>query len=1326
MVQKMHKLPELTRRLLGLAANIGDRFDLQLVSYLVRSSPKESWDALKIAVNENAVFVIGEDSEWVGEVIDPDKLDVSFKFSHDRVQQAAYSLIDHQDFAALHLKIGQKLLEIYEKLPKLKFEENLLIIVDHLNFAEELITSPEERENLVKLNLQAAIRSKSTIAYSSALNYVKHGKEFLGASACDHYELNFQLSKLEAELEYLLGNFEIAEKLYDVILAGARSDMDKISIYFIMRYQYELQSRFIESIDIMRKGLSLLGVYFPEIDAESELQVMLNEEVAAIPINRNNRKPSELLSAPEVTDQKMLTIMNLLLCMWTPSFLASKQTIATLVSTRMANLCLKYGNSEYTSISYLNYSFFAGDLTGDYILGYELGRVGVALSDAYPNLALRCKTYFIFGTGANNWCNPMRSSSPYLEKAVEYAVQSGDLVYAGHASPEIVSNRFLQGAPLKEVFGLYNKYFEYLKKTHAPIYYYGMCTSQPVRDLLKNSEKVPDEDFLKIFEKFDLFMSAFYFGKMVTAFFLDDQEQLRKVTHKALELVPGQLRGTLFVPETKAIGALVYLNWATELETDEQRTWFDEASRLCEDLKIKANFCEANFKHKVLLIEAEMARVENKTELAIQLYDESIQSAHQYEFIQWEALALELYAKFWTSRKNRRFAQTCLQESEYLYQRWGAIAKVEKMKEQKNMTLGNLGNLSPSVKPDVKTTTIHEEQDIGATLDLESVSKVTIASTTEMDMNQLTTSMMSTIIENAGAQRGTLFQLENGQIKVQVECVPKQPEISVNSPNTLIDDWTGPKSLVQYVVRTQVAVVIDDAINGSQFSTDPYVLEFSCKSLLCIPFIIKREMKGILYLENNLVPNLFREKRLKTLNVLANQMLISMENAKFYEIQLKNAKEEEMRTVNALKDEEKYQRQRAEVAEKLKRKMENFVDMICHEIRNPLAGVFGNTDFIQTSAQRINTALSSGNLNMDDVKSTIVNEVGSILESCEAISKCSKHQRVVTDDVLNLSKLRGKIFELNMEPYSPQKVIKDVATMLEGQAKKKNIFLNLNLAGEDFIEGDAMRFSQVITNLVSNAIKFTSHGGVSIAMTTEDMNSELLIRISVQDSGIGLSPTDQAKLFKRFSQANSRTAQDYGGSGLGLYLCKKIIKLMNGSISITSQKGHGTTFYVSFCARKSIPPVFSPPTQQIITSPLSPHTIDPSVPLPSGKIVNVLVVEDNLLNQKMLARMLRAKNYTVTCADNGLQGYEQWLKDRPDLIFMDIQMPVMTGLESTLKIRKKEKDENWEPVVIVGLSGNAREEQVSTALDTGMNSYQVKPYTKEHIYAAIASYDTSP
>eukprot|EP00026_Physarum_polycephalum_P000093 Phypoly_transcript_00093.p1 GENE.Phypoly_transcript_00093~~Phypoly_transcript_00093.p1 ORF type:complete len:2228 (+),score=422.82 Phypoly_transcript_00093:105-6788(+) len=884
-----------------------------------------------------------------------------------------------------------------------------------------------------------------------------------------------------------------------------------------------------------------------------------------------------------------------------------------------------------------------------------------------------------------------------------------------------------------------------------------------------------------------------------------------------------------------------HLSYAEQLELVHKRLeYINECIGVLERL---ADSCECNFQHKLLLIKAECARVslilgstaifnrsrkgnqmkievekEGKKqdfEEAMELYEAAIQSARAHGFAQYEVLALELFALFWltaTSRPKEHVASGYLVEAIFVCERWGAPAKAQRIRSTYSAVLAAAGRyeFAASSRFPTNGNLNAKHQTITATqsmfsADLETVVQSSQAIANETDISRLIGTMIKVIVETSGAQRGSLFTTnESNQLLIsgeyngggksdkkgggkregggEVEGKEGEREeegesIVVYEDGRPFEDWVGPHTVVNFSRRTLKPILIPCANEDYQFGNDAYIVKNRVKSVLCMPIMVKNNLKGVLYLENNLFEGLFTKHRMDFLLVLTSQMAITLENTRFFNAQMKE-QIAKLKLEQLMYDEER-QRLRADAAEKYRLQLENFVDMICHEIRNPLNGILGNADLIFYHLECVEAMVvklkETTKETATDVQLSfereLIDQIEHIKVSAGSVQICAEHQKCITDDVLQLSKLRANKLVLSNNFFLPSDLIFTVVRMFSVQAQNKGLILEQYFPEGDQYDGmqiwtDGMRITQIISNIVSNAVKFTHKGYVKITVGieenlekereavilhnndeevmgdwiaskdideitnefgTEEVNGipvqSCFLKVKIEDTGIGMTEDEQARIFTRFSQANNRTSKEYGGSGLGLAICKILAKQMGGYLYVESKKGEGSTFHLSVHCKR--------PSNLIRTSSgkLKPPTLPGNEP-PKRRLsdenseIGILVVEDNTMNQLLLNRILKIKGYKVHMANNGLEGFETYktraLQNIPfHYILMDIQMPVMDGLESTIRIRNFEKEHESRPATIIGLSGNARDEYKEQALTAGMNYYITKPYHKEILFSLL-------
>eukprot|EP00027_Filamoeba_sp_ATCC50430_P007011 CAMPEP_0168559934 /NCGR_PEP_ID=MMETSP0413-20121227/10789_1 /TAXON_ID=136452 /ORGANISM="Filamoeba nolandi, Strain NC-AS-23-1" /LENGTH=534 /DNA_ID=CAMNT_0008591197 /DNA_START=206 /DNA_END=1807 /DNA_ORIENTATION=- len=416
----------------------------------------------------------------------------------------------------------------------------------------------------------------------------------------------------------------------------------------------------------------------------------------------------------------------------------------------------------------------------------------------------------------------------------------------------------------------------------------------------------------------------------------------------------------------------------------------------------------------------------------------------------------------------------------------------------------------------------------------------------------------------------------------------------------------------------------------------------------------------------------------------------------------------QLQTEEKLQAEKKLAEQniRVQMAEEYRARQEEFINTICHEIRNPMTGIYGNIDFLQQTGNSLRTLLEK----LPGQDQPLLNTaLDNLQEITREIEQCVKHQKAIIDDVLDLSKLEIGKFSLSHQPFRLKAVMEETSAIFAAPLYNKNLRLVMEVPSQEFwVKGDANRLKMVLVNLLANALKFTEQGNIFFKMQIKEVTPiHTSFCISVEDSGIGMTPEEVAQLFQPFARV---AAAEYEGSGLGLLISKRFVERMGGQISVTSQKGKGTIFSINLACETCAPEIKQ-------ASPVPQHATNA---IPSKRI---LVVEDNSVNQRILCRQLSQFGHVVDVASNGQEAVDKYSSAAYDLIFMDIEMPVMNGLEATKLIRKMEQTQEIPPKIpIVGLSAYAHIDSVKQAHQVGMDDYITKPYEKEKVQNAVVQW----
>ena len=859
MVGKLNRLPVETQKALQEFACLGNSAEMATLSIVHGTSEEEVhsdlWEAVRLE------FIV--------------RLEGSYKFVHDRVQEAAYSLIPEELRAEAHLRIGRLLAA---HTPPEKREEAIFEIVNQINRGAALITSRDEREQLAELNFIAGKRAKASTAYTSALKYLVAGAALLANDCWERrHEVVFALELYRAECEFLTGELAAAEERLAVLSSRASSTIERATVACLRMDLYTTLDQSDRAIHVCLDYLRHLGIEWAPHPTEEEARC----EYERIWSQLASRAIEEFIELPLMSDPASLATMDVLTKVLPPAGFTDANLVC-LVVCRMVDLSLASGNSDGSCVAYGWLGTIAGPRFGNYEAGFRFGRLGYELVEKRSLQRFQARTYTCFGSHIMPWAKHVRAGRDLVRRAFEAANRIGDLTVATYSCDALNTNLLAAGDPLPLVHREAENGLEFAQEARFSIVV-NVITAQLglIRTLRGLTPKFGSFDVGQFDELgFERHLASdpaalpecwYWIRKLQARFFAGDYASAVDASlraHRLLWTSPSHFE----MAEYHFYGALSRAASCDSAFPEQYQQHFDVLIAYHKQLEIWAENCPENFENRAALVAAEIARIEGRDREAARHYEQAIRSAHTNGFVHNEALANELAARFYRATGFEKIANVYLRDARYCYLRWGADGKVRQLDE-----------LYPHLREEEQapgpTTTIGTSVE---GLDLATVIKVSQAVSGEIVLEKLINTLMRTAIEHAGAERGLLILPQGVELQVEAEATTSGDSVTMHLRGASTASAALAESIVHYVVRTHESVILDDASAQNPFSADTYIRQQHARSILCLPLINQAKLIGVLYLENNLTPNVFTPTRIAVLKVLASQAAISLENTRLY------------------------------------------------------------------------------------------------------------------------------------------------------------------------------------------------------------------------------------------------------------------------------------------------------------------------------------------------------------------------------------------------------------------------------------------------------------
>ena len=861
LVGKVTRLPAKTQQALRQLAYLGNVATVAMLSTVLDAPEEQVHADLWPAVRQELV----------------ERLEDSYKFMHDRVQEAAYSLIQEPLRAHAHLRIGRLLAA---QTPPERREEVVFDIVGQLNRAAALITQWEERDQLAELNLIAGKRAKRSTAYASALTYLTVATTQLAEDRWERRrELIFALELERAECEFLTGQLLPAEERLAELSNRATTSVERAIVACLHMDVCTTLDQTGRAVTVGLDYLRHIGIeWFPHPKEEE-----VRREYERIWSLLADRTIEDLIDLPLMEDAASIATANVLTKMFAPAALTDTN-LESLTICKVVSLSLERGNCDASCYAYVQLARKTGSCFSDYHAGIRFGQLGCELVDRRGLKRFEAGTYFSFSLYVEPWTKHVRGCRDLLLRAFEAANRIGDLLYGVFTCGCLNSTLLFAGELLPEVQGEAEHGLALAEKAQfglaIDIIRTQLALIRTLRGFTPKFGCFDDEEFNELHIENHLSSNPalaaaacwYWIRKLQTRYIAGDYATAMAAALKAQQLVWTSM-SMLEEAEYHFYGALARAACYSDSGTaDEREQQLDALAVHHKQLQVWAENCPENFENRAALVAAEIARIECRELEAMRLYELAIRSARSNGFVHNEAIASEVAAHFYAARGFEKIAQAYVRSARYGYLRWGADGKIRQLDER-----------YPHLQQESDSTSFTDT--IGAPvaqLNVETVVRASQALSSEIVLPKLIETLMRLTVEHAGAERGLLTLLRDDEPRIEAEAITSHERAAVTVRRVAVTPSDLPQSALHYVMRTRERVLLDDASVENLYSQDEYVRRKHPRSVLCVPIVKQTKLVGALYLENNLTPRAFTADRVAVLELLAAQAAISLENAGLY------------------------------------------------------------------------------------------------------------------------------------------------------------------------------------------------------------------------------------------------------------------------------------------------------------------------------------------------------------------------------------------------------------------------------------------------------------
>ncbi len=1177
--QRIRTWPEATRSALAIASFLGNSFALSSIAVASEEPEPLLEQELRPALDARLLLPMERGQKPVFQLPGRNGSDPLYRFLHDRVQQAAYALIPEDQRASAHLTVGRRLIRQIAEGERNKYA---FLLADQFNAGRALLTEPEEKHELVRLNIMAGIKATGSVAFASAVSYFRIALDLLDNRWNEEFDLLWSATREIGRAEYALGNHAAAIAHFETMSRCARTPLETAEALAERVHLMIHFGRYGEALDFGRQGLAVLGHPIP--GRINRLHVFL--ELLRVRAATRGKTPDSIAGQPAMTDEKTRRALDLMTRLLTAAYFASPETIGLFI-LRMMRMVATYGMIDSAAFVFSQYGLVLGAGLGRHREALDFAASGVRMIEGTPHPYWKTRVFLTIAAVVNHWTRDAREDLPYFKRASQAAQECGDLLYGMYPGQFTVLTRHFLGDPVDEILVDIESSLEYSRKNELQSF--SMLTfRQLYRDLRGDTPAggvwdANDFDAEQIRTELEksgdsASTSQFYVLRMFSFYLadrLDDAAAMRPHAKRHLAGTIGQLSN---VEHHTVNGLVAVARLRRGIGNRNDRRIAKQSLR---KLRCFEKHCPVNFTSRRALLEAELSEYDGDTLRAIRGYELALDEAAKRRDPRTEAIASRSAARACMSAGLLEAGKVYARRAVEAFSAWGAARYTDACFEE---FLREEPRNTKLAIPSTPTGTPGAFANAGASsFDLGSLLKASAAITGEIHLRSLVEKLLRIVVENAGAEHGVLFLELDGDLRAIARWEPELQRI-VHLDNLSVEDTPDiPRRIIRYTERTQQQILLESALTSEQFGRDEDVLHRRVQSVLCMPIHYTSTLIGIVYLENTLNSGVFHSGRMEFLQLLSSQVASALENARLYarleearhaleQYSIDLEKKVQERTYDlerrgeelqhALEDLQRTQSQLIQ-AEKMA-SLGELTAGIGHEIQNPLNFIRNFSELcIELAADMKAEAESRPSDAHDDHR---LEDLDSLLDISKKIHEHGLRIERIVRGMLDHSRSGNLV-------HSAARVNTLVAEALSlsyhgMRAKDESFSAAIETSYDEGIPDLSLivlDVTRVFINIISNSLFFLKqksdtsgpdfHPTLSIVTEKKDGFAEIRIR----DNGPGIAQEALPKVFQPFYT----TKPSGTGTGLGLSIGYTIIvEGHGGNMSVASEPGEWTEFIV--------------------------------------------------------------------------------------------------------------------------------------------------------------------